>query len=85
MRLDQNPFFRKVIVPWYDADAACFIIIICMGCVLLFSLAGFSVVRENADYHAFIWVPAFLAAMSAGVIVSTVIRLTKRYIQRYSR
>ncbi|MFC1815170.1 hypothetical protein ACFL0M_04340 [Thermodesulfobacteriota bacterium] len=85
MRLDQNPVFRKVIVPWYDSDAACFIVIICMGFVLLFGFAGFSVAREEAGYHAHIWVPALLVAMCAGVIVSTVIRLTKRYIRRYSK
>jgi ATP/ADP translocase len=85
MRLDQNPVFRKAIVPWYDSDAACFIVIICMGLVLLFGFTGFSVARENADYHTYIWVPGILVAMSIGVIFSTVIRLTKRYIRRYSK
>jgi hypothetical protein len=27
MHLEQNPFFRKTITPWYDANPACWIMI----------------------------------------------------------
>ena len=85
MRLDKNPIYRKVIVPWYDSEAACFIMIILMGFVFLFSHAGVSVARETIEYHEDIWVPVLLMIMSAGVIVSTAIRLIKRYAYRYSK
>lgn len=85
MRLDKNPVYRKVIVPWYDSEAACFIMIILMGFVFLFGLAGVLATRETVEYREYIWVPVFLMVMSAGVIVSTAIRLAKRYAYRFSK
>jgi hypothetical protein len=85
MRLDKNPVYRKLIVPWYDSEAVCFIMIILMGFVFLLSLAGVSVARETIEYHEDIWVPVSLMVMSAGVIVSTAIRLIKRYAHRFSK
>jgi len=85
MRLDQNPMFRKVIVPWYDSETACFIVIALMALVFMFGFAGASVVLENAAYQEYIWVPVLLMVMSGWVIVSTTIRLIKRYAYRYSK
>ena len=85
MHLDQNPMFRKVIVPWYDSETACFIVLVLMALVFMFGLAGASVARENAAYQEYIWVPALLMVMSGWVIVSTTIRLVKRYAYRYSK
>jgi len=85
MRLDKNPVYRKLIVPWYDSEAVCFIMIILMGFVFLLSLAGVSVARETIEYHEDLWVPVSLMVMSAVVIVSTAIRLIKRYAHRFSK
>lgn len=85
MRLDPNPMFRKIIVPWYDSEAACLIMIVSMFIVLLFAFAGISVSRENFEYHERIWVPMLLLVMSGAVIVSTIIRLTKRYAYKFSK
>lgn len=85
MRLDKNPVFRKIIVPWYDSEAACLFMIIFMAFVFLFSLAGVVVARETVEYHGYLWAPVFLMVMSAGVIVSTTIRLIKRYAYRFSK
>jgi hypothetical protein len=85
MRLDQNPFFRKIILPWYDSDTACYIVIACMVIIILFSFTGISVTREIPEYRVHIWVPVLLVVMCTGVIVSTAIRLAKRYLRRYSK
>ena len=83
MRIDQNPLFRKVIVPWYDSESACYIVIFFMVLVFLFAFAGISATRENIAYHEYIWVPVLLVLMSGGVIISTTIRLFKRYSRRF--
>ena len=85
MRIDQNPLFRKVIVPWYDSEAACSIVIFFMFLVFLFGFAGISAARENIAYHELVWVPVLLVVMSGGVIISTTIRLIKRYSRRFSK
>jgi hypothetical protein len=85
MRIDQNPLFRKVIVPWYDSESACYIVIFFMVLVFLFGFAGISATRENIAYHEYVWVPVLLVLMSGGVIISTTIRLIKRYSRRFSK
>jgi hypothetical protein len=85
MRIDQNPLFRKVIVPWYDSEAACCIVFFFMFFVFLFSFAGISASRETIEYHEHVWVPVLLMVMSGGVMISTTIRLIKRYSRRFSK
>lgn len=85
MRLDPNPMFRKIIVPWYDSEAACLIMIVFMFIVLLFAFAGISVSRENFEHNEHIWVPVLLLVMSGAVIVSAIIRLIKRYAYKFSK
>lgn len=79
MRLDPTPLYRKVIIPWYDSRTACVIMIALMLFVLMFGLTGISAADEIPEYREHIWVPVLLVLMSAGVILSTVIRLIKRY------
>jgi hypothetical protein len=64
MRLDQNPMFRKVIVPWYDSETACFLMIVFMVFVFLFGFLGVAAARETAEYNEHIWVPVLLMLMS---------------------
>ncbi len=85
MRIEQNPMFRKVIVPWYDSETACLIVIVFMFLVFLFGFAGISVAREQLEYLEYIWIAILLVIMSGAVIVSTTIRLIKRYAQRFSK
>ena len=84
MRQDQNPVFRKEIIPWYDSDPACFLMILFMLLVVLFGVAGISVARENVEYHGYAWVAVLLVVMSGAVIISSVVRLLKRYAHRFS-
>ncbi len=83
MRLDdQNPVFRKVIIPWYDSEAACIFMIVFLFFVFCFGITGISVAREFPGYNGYAWVPALLMVSSAGVIVSIFIRLIKRFAYR---
>lgn len=86
MRLGHNPLFRKAIVPWYDSETACLIVILFLIVVFVFGLVGISVVRQNIEYREHMWVAVLLTGLSGAVIVSTTIRLVKRYVQhRLSR
>ena len=85
MRLDQNPVFRKVIVPWYDSETVCLIVVVCMGVVVFFGFTGISVARDNLFYQKHIWIAILLVLMSGSVIISTTVRLVKRYLQRFSK
>ena len=79
MRLGQNPVYRKVIVPWYDSEIACLIVIALMFIVFIFGFIGISVARETTEYRSFVWVPVLVVTLSGAVILSTTIRLIRRY------
>ena len=83
MRIDQHPLFRKAIVPWYDSEAACAITIFLMFLVFSFGCIGIFVAREAIEYQKHVWVPILLVVMSGSVIISTTIRLIKRYAHRF--
>ena len=85
MRLDQNPLFRKVIVPWYDSETVCYIVIFLMFLSLLLGIAGIYVAWETAEFRRYIWLPGLLAALSVCVLITTTIRLVKRYLYRFSK
>lgn len=85
MRIDQNPLFRKAIISWYDSEAVCIGVIVFMIIVFFFGVVGISVVRENAEYHGYVWIAVLLVVMSVAVIFSTIIRLIKRHARRYSK
>lgn len=81
MRLDQkNPMYRKTIVPWWDSEIACLLVIISMFLVFLFGMMGISVAHASFTYRPFIWVPVLVVILSAFVILSTTIRLIRRYL-----
>lgn len=85
MRKDRTPYFRQIIVPWYDSDPACYIVMVFLGLILIFGFIGISVVREIPDNQGYIWVPVTLILLSVSVIISTLIRLMKRYRHRRAR
>ena len=82
MRTGRAPLFRNVIVPWYDADTVCYGIIALMTVILIFSFIGIAAAREVPAYRGYFWVPLLLAMMSAGVLVSTIVRLVRRNTNR---
>ena len=81
MRLDQKgPVYRKVIVPWWDSEVACLLVIVLMFIVFMFGMMGISVAHESPEYRSFVWVPASVVVLSAAVILSTTIRLIRRFL-----
>jgi len=74
-----------VIVPWYDTEVICLILIVFMFVVFIFGFIGIAVAHETEEYRPFIWVPALVVALSGGVIVSTTIRLIRRYTELKNR
>jgi hypothetical protein len=82
MLSDKSPVFRKPVIPWYHSKTAYGVTITFMLLVLMFGLAGISVTREYEQYNSYIWVPALLVVLSGGLIVSTIIRLIRRYIAK---
>ena len=82
MKLDQNPVFRKIIVPWYDSGPLCGIVLAVMVAVFLFALTGIDVIQARPEYHQHIWIPVLLVVMSGLVAVSISLRLIRRYLYR---
>jgi len=79
MRYDQKPVHRRLIVPWYDTEAACYAILLVMFLVFLFSLTGIGVAAAYEEYRRHMWVPVLLLVLSVGVLISTLIRLIRRF------
>lgn len=78
MRLDPNPLFRRAITPWYDSNMVCGILLLAMAVIVIFSAVGIAAAREYAAYHAYVWVPSTLLALSVLVFVSVAVRLIQR-------
>ena len=85
MRYDEKPVHRKLIVPWYDNQLTCLIVIFVMLVVFLFALSGISAAAESPIRQKVIWLPIALMGLSATVIVSTAVRIFKRIKQRFSK
>ena len=82
MRTGKTPLFRNVIVPWYDADSVCYGMIVLMAAILIFALFGIAAAGEVPAYRGYFWVPLLLSLLSAGVLVSTIVRLVRRHTNR---
>jgi glycerol uptake facilitator-like aquaporin len=64
MRLDPNPLFRRAIIPWYDSTALCWVLVVAMAVLVIFSITGIMVARSNPEYSGFVWVPCLLLVLS---------------------
>ncbi|NOX33543.1 MAG: hypothetical protein GXP56_07370 [Deltaproteobacteria bacterium] len=78
MQLDQNPFFRKAITPWYDSNFACWLLIFIMVFVFAFAIVGVIVGSGNLDFKEHVWFPGFLSFLSLFLVVKIFFRLKKR-------
>lgn len=78
MHLDQNPFFRKAITPWYDSNFSCWLLVAVMSVVFIFAVAGMFVASSVADFSDHIWFPGFLAFLSFFLVVKIVARVRHR-------
>lgn len=77
MQLDQNPSFRRIIPPWYDADVLCYAVVVFAATVCLFGLAGIFTATQTLCAGC-LWVPLALTAMGLWVLASTCLRLVRR-------
>ncbi len=82
MLSEKNPVFRKPVIPWYQSKTAYGLTIAFMLFVFLVGLVGISVTREYETYKAYIWVPAVLVILSGSLIVTSIIRLIRRYASK---
>ena len=82
MRLDPNPLFRRIIMPWYDSTPVCWMLLICMVALVLFSVVGIVVALTNPAYRQYQIVPWALAALSFLVGLSVAMRLIDRRHQQ---
>ncbi len=74
---------KKVIIPWYDTDLLCYIMIIFTILVIGFSLVGISVALDNIIYINYIWMPVTIIILCMFVLISVSIRITKRIIHSF--
>ena len=79
MKIDTNPLFRKVTAPWYDSNTTCWIALVALLIIAVFSGTGISVARSRPDYHHHIWVPVTLLVLSLIACGSVAYRLIKRH------
>jgi len=82
MRLDPNPLFRRIIMPWYDSPPMCWALLLAMIALMLFSMAGIAVARENHGFGRYIWVPWVLFYLCFFVGCSLVVRMLRRHFQQ---
>ncbi len=78
----QNPLFRRVIIPWYDTEIACYFAVVFMAGVIAFSVAGIKEANSTPEFHQHIWIPIILLIMSVVVFISTLFRLVRRKYER---
>lgn len=78
MRQDKSPVFRRAIIPWYDSNKACWMVILVGIIAGFFGVVGIGVAQEIDAFDAHLWLPAVLTILSAAVVVSTVVRLIRR-------
>ncbi len=78
MQLDQNPFFRKAITPWYDSNFSCWVLILAMVVVSAFGMAGVIVASGTPEFAVHYWFPGFLAFLSGLLVVKIFFRLRVR-------
>ncbi len=78
MRLDQNPFFRKAIIPWYESNLSCWIFIIICAVALIFAIIGIKVALFDKAFAGFVWLPSIMAFLSFFVMIKILIKLIKR-------
>lgn len=75
MRLEPNPIFRKIFVPWYISRPVLWGLFIAMVIIVIFSLTGITVAQNNPNFHPFIWVPVLLLVLSTIMLIATFVRL----------
>ena len=79
MQLDQSPFFRKTITPWYDSNFACWVLIAAMVPVFAFAVAGILVAANDPGFVPHAWFPSTLCSLSGFLALKVFLRLRSRH------
>ena len=79
MRLDQNPFFRKAIIPWNESNLSCWIFVTICAFALIFSMIGIKVALVNQAFTGFVWLPSFMAFLSLFVMIKILVKLITQF------
>ena len=82
MLSDRSPVFRKIIIPWYHSRTAYILVIIVMLLVLAFGILGITIAGEKSEYLDYVWIPLLLVFLSGIIILTTIIRLLRRYTSK---
>ena len=77
MRLDPNPLFRRIIIPWYDSPLMCWLILSLMVILLIFSITGITVAEGNPEYKRYVWIPVVMLVSCLFLLVSVSVRLIR--------
>lgn len=85
MPADKHPVFRRAIIPWYESTSVYIVLVLFMLLVFIFAAGGIAVTGEYPAYRGYIWVPAILLALSAAIIVTTTVRLIKRFSKKSAK
>ena len=80
MQSDQEPVFRRIIVPWYDSDIVCIAAALAMIAVAAFALRGLNIALQIVDHPTLIGLPLTLLALSLIVFFSLAGRLLQRRV-----
>ena len=78
MKLDQTPFFRKAIIPWYESNLLCWIFITICAFELIFSMIGIRVALVKQTFTGFVLLPSLMAFLSLFVMIKILVKLIKR-------
>ena len=79
MRLEQNPFFRRTITPWYDTTPACWIVMGFLFLVFVFALAGMAVASADLALEEHAWFPGMLAFLALFLKIKIFFRIRRRF------
>ncbi|HKJ97854.1 MAG TPA: hypothetical protein VJ959_02940 [Desulfotignum sp.] len=79
MHLDQNPFFRKTITPWYDSSPACWILMGFLFLVFAFALTGIAVASADPALEEHVWFPGLLAFLAFFLKMKIFLRMRRRF------
>ena len=78
MRFDSKPVHRRILVPWYDSNGACYATIFMMLPSFLFALVGIWTAGTRVEWHGLLWLPILLALAAGSILFRNVSRLVHR-------
>ncbi len=78
MTFDTPPFFRRAIIPWYDSNVVCAVLILLFLAVFAFSVIGIRTALFMKSGSTVLWVPSLLGGLSFFLVMRILIRLLNR-------